>query len=91
LTTLDWDGINSGKSSAKLAKLAKCADPALLCGAETGTSEKTRSADFPELEKVEQAFIRILGLKPLYFRPPYGSINDQVLQVLGQRGYKSKS
>ena len=44
-----------------------------------------------ELEKVEQAFVRILGLKPLYFRPPYGSINDLVLQVLGQRGYKSES
>lgn len=41
-----------------------------------------------ELEKVEQAFIRILGLKPLYFRPPYGSYNDLVLQVLGSRGYK---
>jgi peptidoglycan/xylan/chitin deacetylase (PgdA/CDA1 family) len=40
---------------------------------------------------VEQAFIRILGLKPLYFRPPYGSINDLVLQVLGSRGYKSAS
>ncbi|WWC71124.1 uncharacterized protein I206_105077 [Kwoniella pini CBS 10737] len=41
-----------------------------------------------ELEKVEQAFIRILGLKPLYFRPPYGSYNDLVLNVLAQRGYK---
>ncbi|WRT66748.1 uncharacterized protein IL334_003711 [Kwoniella shivajii] len=41
-----------------------------------------------ELEKVENAFIKILGLKPLYFRPPYGSYNDLVLQVLAQRGYK---
>lgn len=41
-----------------------------------------------ELEKVETAFINILGLKPLYFRPPYGNINDLALQVLGQRGYK---
>ncbi|WWC88290.1 uncharacterized protein L201_003198 [Kwoniella dendrophila CBS 6074] len=41
-----------------------------------------------ELEKVENAFIKILGLKPLYFRPPYGSYNDQVLNVLAQRGYK---
>ena len=44
-----------------------------------------------ELEKVETAFINILGLKPLYFRPPYGNINDLALQVLGQRGYKSES
>ncbi|OCF35058.1 deacetylase [Kwoniella heveanensis CBS 569] len=41
-----------------------------------------------ELEKVENAFIKILGLKPLYFRPPYGSYNDLVLSVLAQRGYK---
>ncbi|WWD18831.1 hypothetical protein CI109_103286 [Kwoniella shandongensis] len=41
-----------------------------------------------ELRKVEEAFIRILGLKPLYFRPPYGSYNDLVLKVLAQRGYK---
>jgi hypothetical protein len=67
-----------------------------------------------ELYRVEEAFIRILGKKPLYvsplsltlpfssstisndeakanflqFRPPYGSYNDLVLQVLGERGYK---
>jgi len=41
-----------------------------------------------ELEKVETAFIKILGLKPRYFRPPYGSYNDRVLNVLAQRGYK---
>lgn len=29
-------------------------------------------------------------MKPLYFRPPYGSYNDLVLQVLGERGYKSE-
>lgn len=29
-----------------------------------------------------------LGLKPLYFRPPYGSYNDLVIKVLGERGYK---
>lgn len=32
--------------------------------------------------------MKILGLKPLYFRPPYGSYNDLVLQVLAERGYK---
>ncbi|RXK39999.1 deacetylase [Tremella mesenterica] len=41
-----------------------------------------------ELQKVEDAFVNILGLKPLYFRPPYGSINDLALSVLAQRGYK---
>lgn len=41
-----------------------------------------------ELSKVEDAFVKILGLKPLYFRPPYGNYNDQVLSILAQRGYK---
>lgn len=41
-----------------------------------------------ELEKVEAAFIKILGLKPTYFRPPYGNYNDLVLQVLRDRGYQ---
>ena len=40
---------------------------------------------------METAFINILGLKPLYFRPPYGNINDLALKVLGYRGYKSQS
>ncbi|KAJ9112889.1 hypothetical protein QFC19_000444 [Naganishia cerealis] len=40
-----------------------------------------------ELEKVEEAFIRILGLRPLYFRPPYGEYNDLLLSVLSARGY----
>lgn len=44
-----------------------------------------------ELERVEEAFIKILGVKPLYFRPPYGAYNDLVRQVLGDRGYKSES
>lgn len=43
-----------------------------------------------ELEKVETAFIKILGVKPLYFRPPYGEYDDTVLKVLSDRGYKSE-
>ncbi|KAL7411042.1 carbohydrate deacetylase [Mrakia frigida] len=41
-----------------------------------------------ELWKVENAFIKILGVKPLYFRPPYGNYNDLVLAALDNRGYK---
>ncbi|GMK57724.1 hypothetical protein CspeluHIS016_0405580 [Cutaneotrichosporon spelunceum] len=40
-----------------------------------------------ELAKVEDAMIKILGVRPIYFRPPYGSYNDQVIQVLKDRGY----
>ncbi|KAJ9112892.1 hypothetical protein QFC19_000447 [Naganishia cerealis] len=41
-----------------------------------------------ELWRVEEAFIRILGFKPIYFRPPYGSISDTLLAALENRGYK---
>ncbi|KAJ9094274.1 hypothetical protein QFC21_006100 [Naganishia friedmannii] len=41
-----------------------------------------------ELAKVEEAFIRILGVRPLYFRPPYGEYNDLLLSALTARGYK---
>ncbi|KAI8460087.1 hypothetical protein BY996DRAFT_4570281, partial [Phakopsora pachyrhizi] len=40
-----------------------------------------------EVERVEEAFIKILGLKPLYFRPPYGK-KLFGLSVLSERGYK---
>lgn len=51
---------------------------------------KGKSYDYisKELEKVETAFIKILGVKPLYFRPPYGEYDDTVLKVLSDRGYK---
>ncbi|KAJ9094273.1 hypothetical protein QFC21_006099 [Naganishia friedmannii] len=41
-----------------------------------------------ELWKVEEAFIRILGVRPLYFRPPYGEYNDLLFSALSVRGYK---
>ncbi|KAI5449808.1 hypothetical protein NCC49_004020 [Naganishia albida] len=40
-----------------------------------------------ELWRVEEAFTRILGLKPRLFRPPYGAYNDLLLQALAVRGY----
>lgn len=41
-----------------------------------------------QLELVEIALKKILGVIPRYFRPPYGSYNEQNLQVLLKRGYK---
>ncbi|KAJ9099376.1 hypothetical protein QFC20_005729 [Naganishia adeliensis] len=39
-----------------------------------------------ELERLEEAFIKILG-KPLYYRAPWGEINDEVASVLTARNY----
>ncbi|KNZ47113.1 uncharacterized protein VP01_666g8 [Puccinia sorghi] len=47
-----------------------------------------------QIELIEKAMIKILGVKPLYFRPPYGMFvclgeyNDDVIKVLKERGYK---
>lgn len=43
-----------------------------------------------ELEKVEVALKKILGIKPKLFRPPYGNYDDDALEVLAQRGYSSE-
>jgi peptidoglycan/xylan/chitin deacetylase (PgdA/CDA1 family) len=43
-----------------------------------------------ELWLVEQAMIKILGVKPIYFRPPYGEYNDLLMSALANRGYKSE-
>ncbi|KAL7007281.1 hypothetical protein EMMF5_003120 [Cystobasidiomycetes sp. EMM_F5] len=40
-----------------------------------------------ELDKVETAFRKILGVKPRYFRPPFGAYDDKSLEVLSERGY----
>jgi len=39
-----------------------------------------------EIDKVEVALQRILGIKPAYMRPPYGNYNDLVRTVAGSRG-----
>lgn len=40
-----------------------------------------------ELTLLETALQKILGIKPKYFRPPYGSYNSAALAILKQRGY----
>ncbi|KAF9349543.1 hypothetical protein BGX26_012177 [Mortierella sp. AD094] len=40
-----------------------------------------------EMTKLEDAFKSIIGVRPRYMRPPYGSVNAPVLEMLGERGY----
>ncbi|BGP19962.1 hypothetical protein JCM10213_006739 [Rhodosporidiobolus nylandii] len=40
-----------------------------------------------QLDLVETALKKIIGVKPRFFRPPYGSYNSDNLQVLKERGY----
>ncbi|KAL8279655.1 hypothetical protein RQP46_007968 [Phenoliferia psychrophenolica] len=41
-----------------------------------------------EITLLETALQKILGIKPKYFRPPYGSYNNAALAILKKRGYK---
>ncbi|EGG03026.1 family 4 carbohydrate esterase [Melampsora larici-populina 98AG31] len=63
-----------------------------LIGSHTWSHIHLNSATYEEinqqLDLLEQALIKILGVKPRWFRPPYGEYNDLVLQVLAERGYK---
>ncbi|KAF9283570.1 hypothetical protein BGZ68_005257 [Mortierella alpina] len=40
-----------------------------------------------EMTLLEDAFKKIIGVRPTYVRPPFGSLNSQVLEVLGERDY----
>ncbi|OAV95795.1 hypothetical protein PTTG_02997 [Puccinia triticina 1-1 BBBD Race 1] len=40
-----------------------------------------------QLDFTELALMKILGVKPKFFRPPYGAYNDQSLEILRKRGY----
>ncbi|KAI5480681.1 Carbohydrate esterase family 4 protein [Pseudohyphozyma bogoriensis] len=40
-----------------------------------------------QIDLVETALKKILGIKPRYFRPPYGSYDAKSLAVLAKRGY----
>lgn len=41
-----------------------------------------------QIEKSEEIFKSILGIKPEYFRPPYGEHNQVVEDVIRRRGYQ---
>ncbi|KAF9987901.1 hypothetical protein BGZ75_010309 [Mortierella antarctica] len=40
-----------------------------------------------EITLLEDAFKKIIGVRPTYMRPPFGSLNTHVLEVLGERDY----
>jgi len=50
----------------------------------------SREALHEELTRIEDALKKILGIKPKFFRPPYGSFNEEALDVLESRGYSSE-
>ena len=44
-----------------------------------------------QLDLIEAAFRKILGVKPRFFRPPYGTYDNRSLKILQDRGYSGKS
>lgn len=41
-----------------------------------------------EMQRVDQALQRILGVTPAFVRPPYGSYNNLVREIAEERGQK---
>lgn len=52
-------------------------------------AELSRKQLNTELDKLEVAFKKILGVKPKLFRPPFGSYDEAALKVLQSRGYST--
>lgn len=44
-----------------------------------------------QLDLIEAAFRKILGVKPRFFRPAYGTYDTKSLRILQERGYSGKS
>jgi peptidoglycan/xylan/chitin deacetylase (PgdA/CDA1 family) len=42
-----------------------------------------------QVELVEEALTKILGVVPNHFRPPYGDFDDANIAILGQRNYSA--
>jgi peptidoglycan/xylan/chitin deacetylase (PgdA/CDA1 family) len=42
-----------------------------------------------ELTSLDNAIRDVIGVRPVYVRPPYGAVNDQVLTALGSWGYRA--
>ncbi|KAF9344914.1 Carbohydrate esterase 4 protein [Mortierella sp. AD094] len=49
---------------------------------------KTKEAILNEMTKLDVAFKHILGVRPVYMRPPFGNRNDLVVRTLTEAGYK---
>ena len=42
-----------------------------------------------ELKWTEKAIVSIIGVTPLYWRPPYGDVDNRVRAIATQLGYKT--
>ena len=43
---------------------------------------------YAQMQRNDAVISSVLGKRPIYMRPPYGSVNDPVLEALGSWGYK---
>jgi hypothetical protein len=63
----------------------------VLCRSHKDFASLSDQDAIAELERVETAFDRILGVQPRLFRFPYGNFDDRLLGILKQRGYTGGS
>ncbi|KAG0209386.1 hypothetical protein BGX28_010374 [Mortierella sp. GBA30] len=51
-------------------------------------AEKTDKEILEEMSKLDDAVKKIIGVRPVYMRPPYGAVNDRVKNLLESNGYR---
>lgn len=83
----NWDCIYDRAEEVRAAY-----DAGMLIGTHTWSHPDLTTLSTTEIKQqfdlVETAFKKILGIKPRFFRPPYGSYNTNVLTIAKQYGYE---
>ncbi|KAF9097533.1 hypothetical protein BGX27_000948 [Mortierella sp. AM989] len=75
---------------APVVKKAYAADHQIASNTWSNADLTTLSLDGikQEMDSLDIALKDIIGFRPVFMRPPYGSVNETVLQILGDLGYK---
>jgi peptidoglycan/xylan/chitin deacetylase (PgdA/CDA1 family) len=61
-----------------------------MVGSHTWSHDDLTTMTNPQIQdamyRMEEAFSRIIGIKPAFMRPPYGSYNDNIQSLAAARG-----
>ncbi|KAG0666366.1 Carbohydrate esterase 4 protein [Rhodotorula mucilaginosa] len=84
----NWDCIYSQRRANDLIKRYKAGHVIGVHGwSHSDITTLTSEELHYQLDLIEAAFRKILGVKPRFFRPPYGTYDNRSLKILQDRGY----
>ncbi|KAF8985079.1 hypothetical protein BGZ46_006041 [Entomortierella lignicola] len=89
--TFFMNGQNYGNIEDFAASVKRAYDDGHQIGSHTWDHKDLTSLNhtdaLAEMTMLEDAFRGIIGVRPTYMRPPFGSVNAPVLEMLGERNY----